>query len=76
MEQSNISRDHIALEAMKAIMDKTTHEILTPWQRLRRFAGLRYNSSLSNGNPKNIALRAYQIADAMVAGREKTDKEG
>ena len=71
MEQSNISRDRIALEAMKAIMDKTTHEILTPWQRLRRFAGLRYDSAMSNANPKIIALKAYQIADAMVAGLEK-----
>ena len=71
MEQSNISRDHIALEAMKIIMQAITHEIITPVQRLKRWLGMTHKSWLGGILPENIARRAYDIADAMVAEREK-----
>lgn len=71
MEQSNISRDHIALEAMKIIMQATTHEIITPVQRLKRWLGMTHESWLGGSSLENIARKAYDIADAMVAEREK-----
>lgn len=75
MEQSNISRDHIALEAMKIIMQATTHEIINPVQRFKRWLGMTHKSWLggmsSPENIANIARKAYDIADAMVAKREK-----
>ena len=42
MNESNISRDHIALEAMKIILDKSIKQRITPVQRIRKLAGLRY----------------------------------
>ena len=41
MNESNISRDHIALEAMKIILDKSIKQRITPVQRIRKLAGLR-----------------------------------
>lgn len=71
MEQSNISRDHIAMEAMKIFMQKTTREMLTPLNRLKRWLGLNYDAWLSSHKDKKLAQIAYDIADAMVAEREK-----
>ena len=70
MEQSNISRDHIALEAMKIIMQATTHEIITPVQRFKRWLGMTHKSWLGGLNPGQLAAKSYDIADAMVAERE------
>lgn len=71
MEQSNISRDHIAMEAMKIIMQKTTREMLTPVNRLKRWLGMDYDARLSSFKDEKLAANAYDIADAMVAEREK-----
>ena len=70
MNESNISRDHIALEAMKIILDKSIK------QRIRKLAGLRYEvRSFFIHNPGNVAEAAYKIADAMIAEREKGGKQ-
>ena len=75
MEQSNISRDHIALEAMKIIMDKTMRTASTPLQRLRRWLGIDAKQNiLSHLDASLVARKAYQFADAMLAERDK-DKE-
>ena len=68
-QESNISRDHIALEAMKVIMRETTHEITTPVDRVRRWLGLPHKSWLGGLNPGQLAAKSYDIADAMVAER-------
>lgn len=68
-QESNISRDHIALEAMKVIMRETTHEITTPVARVRRWLGLPHKSWLGGLNPGQLAAKSYDIADAMMAER-------
>jgi len=76
MNESNISRDHIALEAMKIILDKSIKQRITLVQRIRKLAGLRYEvRSFLIHNPGNVAEAAYQIADAMIAEREKGGKQ-
>lgn len=70
-QQSNISRDHIAMEAMKVIMEKTTKEMLTPLNRLKRWLGIEHTSSTIGITYDTLAAKSYDIADAMVAEREK-----
>lgn len=69
--ESNISRDHIALEVMKVYLNKTTVVKRTIFNRIA--------CALGFGNPKNMifsddegaARFAYRQADAMIAEREK-----
>lgn len=76
MEQSNISRDHIALEAMKIIIGKTMHTSNTPLQRLRRWLGIdARHSTMSHSSVHFVAHLAYQFADAMLAERNKNKEE-
>lgn len=75
MEQSNISRDHIALEAMKIIMRETTHEITSPAARIKRWLGLPHKSWLGGLTPGQLAAKSYDIADAMVAERQNRKTE-
>ncbi len=67
---SNISRDHIAMEAMKVLMQKTVSENLTLKNRIRKFFGKDYNSKVQLDN-KTIAKISYNMADAMIEQREK-----
>lgn len=71
MEQSNISRDHIALEAMKVIMQTTTREMLSPLNRLKRLLGITHVSSTIGITYENLAAKAHDVADAMMAERER-----
>ena len=76
MEQSNISRDHLALEAMKIIMDKTMRTASTPLQRLRQWLGIdARHSTMSHSSVHFVAHVAYQFADAMLAERNKNKEE-
>lgn len=59
------------MEAMKVIMRETTHEITTPAQRLKRWLGMTHGSWLGGSSLENLARKSYDIADAMVAEREK-----
>lgn len=70
-QESNISRDHIALEAMKVIMKKTTKEMLTPLNRLKRWLGIEHTSSTIGITYDTLAGKAYDVADAMVAERQR-----
>lgn len=74
-QQSNISRDHIAMEAMKVIMRETTHEITSPVARIKRWLGLPYKSWLGGLTPGQLAAKSYDIADAMVAERQNRKTE-
>lgn len=70
MAESNISRDHIAMEAMKVLMEKTVSNNLTLRNRIRQFFGLNHKTYIAF-DEKMIAKLSYNIADAMIAQREK-----
>ena len=59
------------MEAMKVIMSETTHEITSPAARIKRWLGLPHKSWLGGLNPRQLAAKSYDFADAMVAEREK-----
>lgn len=71
---SNISRDHIALEAMKCIM-MTAKRRRTLWNRVVTLFFPSEEESVINYNHEGQAKAAYQIADAMIKGRNKTKEE-
>lgn len=62
------------MEVMKVIMQATTREIFTPVQRFKCWLGMTHKSWLGGMSPENIARKAYDIADAMVAEREKKNE--
>lgn len=68
---SNISRDHIALEAMKVVMDKYNYKKQTIWNKIWVALGGKINTKTSLGSPSKIAEIAYSFADAMIAERRK-----
>lgn len=70
MAGSNISRDHIAMEAMKVLMEKTVSENLTLKNRIKRFFGKNYRT-VTSFDIKMIAQISYDMADAMISQREK-----
>lgn len=70
MAGSNISRDHIAMEAMKVLMEKTVSNNLTLKNRIRQFFGLNHKAYIAF-DEKMIAKLSYEMADAMIAQREK-----
>jgi hypothetical protein len=70
MAGSNISRDHIAMEAMKVLMEKTVSNNLKLTGRIKRFFGLNHKTYTAF-DEKMIAKLSYNIADAMIAQREK-----
>jgi hypothetical protein len=71
MAESNISRDHIAMEAMKVIMEKTVSNSLTLKNKIRKFFGLNYHRTVESLDLKMIARISYDMADAMISQREK-----
>lgn len=75
MEQSNISRDHIALEAMKIMYGKMSFSRLSLIERIRKWLGLSVNDQrYTSCGYYFIARESYKLADAMLAERDK-DKE-
>jgi hypothetical protein len=72
--ESNISRDHIALEAMKCIM-MTAKRRRTLWNRVITLFFPSKEVSVTNYYYEGQAKAAYQIADAMIKERNKTKEE-
>lgn len=71
MAESNISRDHIAMEAMKILLENTISKHLTLKNRIRNFFGRNYNANVNFVDSETLAKASYTIADAMIAQREK-----
>lgn len=70
--ESNISRDHIALEAMKIILDKAAFRPLHLIDRIRIMFGRKTKRCrLDHPASEKVAEYAYEFADAMIAEREK-----
>lgn len=73
MKESNISRDHIAMEAMKELLKKSPVEI-SIWQRIKvLFFGGCYGDIFLAATVENICEWAYSIADAMIEERNKKE---
>ena len=72
--ESNISRDHIALEAMKCMMMGAKRR-RTLWNRIVTLFFPSKEVSVTNYDYKGQAKSAYQIADAMIKERNKTKEE-
>ena len=69
--ESNISRDHIALEAMKIIIEKSYVREQTIWNKIGVLFGFGHCSTDSLFNPSLAARKAYKYADSMIAEMEK-----
>lgn len=74
MAESNISRDHIAMEAMKVLMQKTVSDSLTLKNKIRKLFGLNYRT-VASLDLKMIARISYDMADAMISQREKKQED-
>lgn len=68
--ESNISRDHIAMEAMKTILSHTVSHNSKIITKIKVLFGICTDNFLL---PKyeTVAKEAYKYADSMIAEREK-----
>lgn len=73
--ESNISRDHIALEAMKIHLNKSMIIKRTVFNRIACALGFANPHFTVCFNTAKVAEFAYCLADAMIAEREKKDEE-
>ena len=72
--ESNISRDHIAMEAMKVLLIKgmeLSAKPVTFKDKVKRFFGLPFKGEVQDSYIKEISKGAYEIADAMIEQRSK-----
>lgn len=75
--KSNISRDHLAMEAMKVILDKTLSERYSLLGRIKvwLFGKTETHPSIGFPDEEEVAEMAYIYADAMIAEREKNKED-
>jgi hypothetical protein len=73
--ESNISRDHIAMEAMKVIIQASKRDATSFWNRLKRKITGTGNVATDYPSEKKVAKLAYEYADAMIAERDKNKEE-
>lgn len=76
--ESNISRDHIAMEAMKVLLNQGMALSAKPSSfkdRIKKFFGLPFKGEVQDSYIKEISKGAYEIADAMIAQREKIGED-
>ena len=69
--ESNISRDHIALEAFKIMLEKGICKKQSFWNKIAEFLGGVDKEKINLPNDESLARNAYRYADAMIAEREK-----
>ena len=69
--ESNISRDHIALEAFKIMLEKCISKKQIFWNKIAEFLVGVAKEKINLPNDESLALNAYRYADAMIAEREK-----
>ena len=70
--ESNISRDHIALEAFKIMLEKCISKRQSFRNKILSFlGGSVVHEKINLPNDESLARNAYRYADAMIAEREK-----
>ena len=70
--ESNISRDHIALEAMKIVMEANVVNQRTIWDIIKRAFSWKGGEARARCiTPEGAAMLAYKYADAMIKERMK-----
>lgn len=69
--ESNISRDHIALESFKIMLEKGISKRQSFWNKISSFFGGSVNEKINLPNDESLARNAYRYADAMIAKRER-----
>lgn len=69
--ESNISRDHIALEAFKIMLEKGISKKQSFWNKIAEFLGGSVHEKINLPNDESLARNAYRYADAMISEREK-----
>lgn len=74
--ESNITRDHLAMEAMKVIMGKSVRRRMTLKERIKSMFGKPVVERITMLNPLLVAEVSYKVADAMIARRGTEEKEG
>lgn len=73
--ESNITRDHLAMEAMKVIMEKSVRRRMSLKERIKSMFGKPVVERITMLNPVLIADVSYRVADAMIAKRQAEEKE-
>ena len=75
-KESNITRDHIAMEAMKVYLQTNIRRLYTPKNWLKMFFGNRkFDFYTSLPDYEKMAKTCYKIADEMIAARKEKDNE-
>lgn len=69
--ESNISRDHIALEAFKIMLEKGICKRQSFWNKILSFLGGSVHEKINLPNDESLVRNAYRYADAMIAERNK-----
>ena len=69
--ESNISRDHIALEAFKVMLEKGISKRQSFWNKISSFFGGSVSEKINLPNDESLVRNAYRYADAMIAERNK-----
>ena len=70
--ESNISRDHIALEAFKIMLEKGISKRQSFWNKILSFlGGSVVHEKINLPNDESLVRNAYRYADAMIAERNK-----
>lgn len=72
--ESNISRDHIALEAMKLFYYANIGHTQTLWNKICVLFGGELRRQIIHPVPDKMAKWAYEYADAMIAERERKEE--
>lgn len=67
------ARDNLALCAMQVLLKQDNYEYVSFWQRIRRFFGFSYHTKTAD--PIELAIDAYEIADAMIEASEMQKEE-
>lgn len=73
--ENNITRDHIAMEAMKTIIEASALNSTPILKRMSNWLFGTNHKRLSLHGPKSVASEAYAFADAMIAEREKNKEK-